>query len=191
MSLTRSFLKSLGLTDDQTSAVIEAHSETVTALNTKYSNLETGFHELETRFNTVKSEADKLPTVQKELDDLKKSDFKGKFEAEQSAHNALRESVSREKARAAKEKAARAYYQEKNIRDSNLAIAMRGTDIDALQLDDSGNLADTAALDALVEGDFKPLTSARRTVSSGGNLTARSDQTPSINDTMNRLLRGA
>ena len=183
MSLSRSFLKSLGLSEDQTSAVIDAHSETVTALNQKYSDLET-------RYNSAKESADRLPTVQKELDELKKSDFKSKFEAEQSAHNALKESVSREKTRAAKEKAARAYYEGKNIRDSNLTIAMRGTDLDALQLDESGNLADTAVLDALVEGDFKPLTAARRTVSSGGNLTARTDQTPSINDTMNRLLRG-
>ena len=35
MSLSRSFLKSLNLNDDQISAVIEAHSETVTCLNTK------------------------------------------------------------------------------------------------------------------------------------------------------------
>ncbi len=191
MSLTRSFLKSLSLNDDQISAVIDAHSETVTALNGKYSALETEYNDLKTRHKTVKADADRLPAVQQELDELKKSDFKSKFEAEQSAHNALRETVSREKACAAKEKAVRAYYEEKNIRGPSLAIAMRGTDLDALQLDESGALADTAALDALVEGDFKPLTSARRTVSSGGNLTARSDQTPSVNDTMNQLLRGA
>ena len=92
MSLTRSFLKSLNLNDDQISAVIEAHSETVTGLNSKYS-------ELETKYNGAKESADRLPEVQKELDELKKDDFKTKFEAEQSAHNALKESVSREKAR--------------------------------------------------------------------------------------------
>ena len=68
---------------------------------------------------------------------------------------------------------------------------MRGTDLDQLQLDESGNLADTAALDALVEGDFKPLvTTARRTVSSGGTLSGHAEQTPNPNETMNRLLRG-
>ena len=184
MSLSRSFLKSLGLSDDQMSAVIDAHSETVTALNNRYS-------ELEAKYSSAKESADRLPDVQKELDEMKKSDFKAKFEAEQSAHNALKESISREKARSAKEKAARAYYDGKNIRGHNLTIAMRGTDLDQLQLDESGNLADTAALDALVEGDFKPLvTTARRTVSSGGTLSGHAEQTPNPNETMNRLLRG-
>ena len=184
MSLSRSFLKSLGLNDDQISAVIDAHSETVTSLQGKYSDLET-------RYNAVKASADKLPNVQKELDELKKSDFKSLYESEQRAHKALKESVSREQARAAKEKAARAYYEGKNIKGNNLAIAMRGTDLDQLQLDDSGKLADTAALDALVEGDFKPLVaSARRTVSSGGTLSGHAEQTQNENTTMNRLIRG-
>ena len=183
MSLSRSFLKTLGLNDDQISAVIDAHGETVTALNTKYS-------ELEAKYNSAKESADKLPNVQKELDDLKKSDFKSKFEAEQSAHNALKETISREKAHTAKEKAVRAYYEGKNIKGNNLTIAMRGTDLDRLQLDDSGNLADTAALDALVEGDFQPLVTTRRTVSSGGTLAGHAEQNPTPNDTMNRILRG-
>ena len=184
MSVSRTDLKLIGLNDDQIESVIAAHSETVSALKQKYS-------ELEAKYNSAKESADQLPGVQKELDDLKQSDFKSKFEAEQSAHNALKESVSREKAHAAKEKAVRAYYEEKNIKGNNLTIAMRGTDLDRLQLDDSGHLADTAALDALVDGDFKPLvTTARRTVSSGGTLAGHAEQTQNPNETMNRILRG-
>ena len=184
MSLSRTDLKLIGLNDDQIESVIAAHSETVSALKQKYS-------ELEARYSSVKENADRLPAVQKELDELKKSDFKAKYEAEQSAHNALKESLSREKARAAKETAVKAYYEGKNIKGNNLTIAMRGTDLDRLQLDDSGNLADTAALDVLVDGDFKPLvTTARRTVSSGGTLAGHAEQTQTTNDTMNRILRG-
>ena len=184
MSVSRTDLKLIGLNDDQIESVIAAHSETVSALKQKYS-------ELEAKYNSAKESADQLPGVQKELDELKKSDFKSKYEAEQSAHNALKESVSREKARTAKEKAVRAYYEGKNIKGNNLTIAMRGTDLDRLQLDDSGNLADTAALDVLVDGDFKPLvTTARRTVSSGGTLAGHAEQTQTTNDTMNRILRG-
>ena len=177
MSLSRSFLKSLGLNEDQTSAVIDAHSETVTALQSKYA-------ELETKYNSAKESADRLPAVQKELDDLRKEDYKGKYDN-------LFASVEKGKARAAKETAVKAYYEGKNIRGQNLTIAMRGTDFDALQLDESGNLADTAALDALVDGDFRPLvTSARRTVSSGGTLSGRTEQTQNSSDVMNRLFRG-
>ena len=177
MSLSRTDLKLIGLNDDQIESVIAAHSETVSALKQKYS-------ELEARYSSVKENADRLPAVQKELDDLRKEDYKGKYDN-------LFASVEKGKARAAKETAVKAYYEGKNIRGQNLTIAMRGTDLDALQLDDSGNLADTAALDALVDGDFRPLvTSARRTVSSGGTLSGRTEQTQNSSDVMNRLFRG-
>ena len=177
MSLSRTDLKLIGLNDDQIESVIAAHSETVSALKQKYS-------ELEARYSSVKENADRLPSVQKELDDLRKEDYKGKYDN-------LFASVEKGKARAAKETAVKAYYEGKNIRGQNLTIAMRGTDFDALQLDDSGHLADTAALDALVDGDFRPLvTSARRTVSSGGTLSGRTEQTQNSNDVMNRLFRG-
>ena len=45
MALTRSFLKSLGLDEDKIESVIEAHSETVSALNQKYSELETRYND--------------------------------------------------------------------------------------------------------------------------------------------------
>ena len=177
MSLSRTDLKLIGLNDDQIESVIAAHSETVSALKQKYS-------ELEARYSSVKENADRLPSVQKELDDLRKEDYKGKYDN-------LFASVEKGKARAAKETAVKAYYEGKNIRGQNLTIAMRGTDLDALQLDESGNLADTAALDALVDGDFRPLvTSARRTVSSGGTLSGRTEQTQNTNDVMNKLFRG-
>ena len=177
MSLSRTDLKLIGLNDDQIESVIAAHSETVSALKQKYS-------ELEAKYSTAKENADRLPAVQKELDDLRKEDYKGKYDN-------LFASVEKGKARAAKETAVKAYYEGKNIRGQNLTIAMRGTDFDALQLDESGNLADTAALDALVDGDFRPLvTSARRTVSSGGTLSGRTEQTQNSSDVMNRLFRG-
>ena len=177
MSLSRTDLKLIGLNDDQIESVIAAHSETVSALKQKYS-------ELEAKYSSVKENADRLPSVQKELDDLRKEDYKGKYDN-------LFASVEKGKARAAKETAVKAYYEGKNIRGQNLTIAMRGTDFDALQLDESGNLADTASLDALVDGDFRPLvTSARRTVSSGGTLSGRTEQTQNTNDVMNKLFRG-
>ncbi|MBQ9664031.1 MAG: hypothetical protein IJV40_12850 [Oscillospiraceae bacterium] len=184
LALSRSFLKTLGLSEDQVSAVIDAHSETVTALTRKVSDLES-------RCSDMAEKAGRLPELQKELDDLKKDDFKSRYEAEKSAHDALKETVSRKEARVAKEKALRAYYEGKNIRGGNLSIAMRATDLDSLQLDDSGRLSDTKILDDLVAGDFKPLvTTAQRTVSSGGSLENHQRTETSLNESMNRLLRG-
>ena len=186
MSLTRSYLKSLGLDEEKISSVIEAHSETVSALNQRYS-------ELEARYNDAKQSADQLPELQKELETMKKEDFRTKYESEKSAHEALRESLAKKESRAACEKAVRAYYIGKSIRGDNLTIAMRGTPLDDIKLGEDGTIADTAPLDALVKGDFKPLiqTDQPRTVASGGSLASHGappDATPS--NLMNTLIRG-
>ena len=187
MSLTRSFLKSLGLDEEKISSVIEAHGETVAALNQRYS-------ELEARYRDAKQGADRLPELQRELEALKKEDFRAKYESEKSAHDALKESLARREARAACEKAVRAYYLGKSIRGDNLAIAMRGTPLDDIRLSEDGTIADTAPLDALVKGDFKPLIQTeepRRTVASGGSLAARGTQPePTPSSVMNSLIRG-
>ena len=175
--LSRSFLKSLSLTEDQISAIIEAHTDVTSGLIADR--------------DRYKADAERLPALRQELDELKKSDFKSQFEAEKTAHDALKESVARKEAHAAREKAARTYYEQKHVPDHSIAIALRATDLDSLNLDDQGRLADTAALDELLAGDLKPLVTAeRRTVSSGGSLSSRTEPQPSLNETMNRLLRG-
>ena len=187
MSLTRSFLKSLGLDEEKIASVIEAHSETVTGLNGRYADLENKFNELNQRYSAAKADAEKLPGVLKELEALKKEDYKGKYEE-------LFSAVEKSKARAAKEAAVRAWYEGKNIRGAGLTIAMRGTPLDDIELGEDGAIADTRVLDKLVEGDFKPLIRAeepRRTVASGGSLAphgAPPEQTPS--NLMNSLIRG-
>ena len=187
MSLTRAYLKSLGLDEEKIASVIEAHSETVSALNQRYS-------ELEARYNDAKQSADQLPELQKELETMKKEDFRTKYESEKSAHEALRESLARKESRAACEKAVRAYYIGKSIKGDNLTIAMRGTPLDDIKLGEDGTIADTKVLDRLVEGDCKPLVRAeepRRTVASGGSLAphgAPPEQTSS--SVMNSLIRG-
>ena len=58
MALTRNFLKSMGLNDEQISAVIESHAETVDALKEQR--------------DAYKDDAEKLAAVTKERDSLKK-----------------------------------------------------------------------------------------------------------------------
>ena len=57
MALTRKLLKGMGLTDEQVDTIIEAHTDTVDGLKEQV--------------KTYKADAEKLPNVQKELDDLK------------------------------------------------------------------------------------------------------------------------
>lgn len=149
MSITRKMLKGMGLTEDQQDTILEAHTETV--------------NEIKAERDRLKSDAEKLPTVQKELDDLKAAGdggYKEKYETEHKNFNDFKASITAKETKAAKEKAVKAYYESKNITGDNLAIAMRGSgaEIDGVELD-GDKIKDTAALDALVSGAFAKLVS--------------------------------
>ena len=70
-----------------------------------------------------------------------------------------KKSVTAKETKAAKEAAARAYYESKGITGKALDIALRGSgaEIEGLELSEDGKIKDTKALDALVAGDFSGL----------------------------------
>ena len=147
MALTRKSLKAMGLTDEQVDSIIEMHSETVDGLKEQV--------------NTYKADAEKLPNVQKELDDLKAmgdGGYKEKYEKEHKAFEDYKADVTAKESKAAKEKAVRAYFESKNITGSNLDLAMRGCgeEMAALVMD-GDKIKDTTSLDALIDGAYKPL----------------------------------
>ena len=149
MALTRKLLKGMGLTDEQVDTIIEAHTDTVDGLKADV-----------TRY---KDDAEKLPGVQKQLDDLKAAGdggYKEKYEKEHSAFEAFKTDITAKESKAAKEKAVRAYFESKNITGANLDLAMRGCgeEMSALELDGK-KIKDTKSLDALVDGTYKSLVS--------------------------------
>lgn len=148
MALTRKLLKGMGLTDEQIDTIIEAHTDTVNGLKDQIS--------------TYKADAEKLPGVQKELDDLKKdssgNDYKAKYEKEKKDFQEYKDGVAAKESAAAKEKAARAYFQGKGIPAESMALVIRGAkaEIDGLELDGE-KIKDASALDSLLDGDYKGL----------------------------------
>ena len=147
MALTRKLLKGMGLTDEQVDTIIEAHTDTVDGLKSDISK--------------YKADAEKLPNVQKELDDLKaKGDdgWKDKHDKVKKDFDDYKNGVESEKSKAAKEKAARAYFEGKNIIGKSLELAMRASaaEIAGLELDGE-KIKDTAVLDGLVAGDLAAL----------------------------------
>lgn len=153
MALTRKLLKGMGLTDEQVDTIIEAHTDTVDGLKADVSK--------------YKADAEKLPGVQKELDDLKAEGdggYKEKYEKEHSAFEAFKTDITAKESKAAKEKAVRAYFESKNITGANLDLAMRGCgeEMAALEMDGE-KIKDTKILDALVDGTYKGLVSTTQT----------------------------
>lgn len=153
MALTRRALKAMGIEEEKIDEIISMHTDTVDGLKADISR--------------YKADAEKLPDVQKQLDEFKAAGddgYKEKYEKEHSAFETYKADVTAKEAKAAKEKAVRAYFEGKNITGANLELAMRGCgeEMAAIELD-GDKIKDTKSLDALVAGTYKGLVSTSRT----------------------------
>lgn len=147
MALTRKALKAMGLTEEQVDSVVEMHTETVDGLKAD--------------IGKYKADAEKLPGVQKELEDLKaKGDggYKEKYEKEHKNFEDYKSGVEAKQTRAVKEKAVMEHLKSKGVQEANLKLAMRSlsAEIDAAELDGE-KLKDVSAFDSLLDGDLKGL----------------------------------
>jgi len=145
MALTRSMLKGMQLTDEQVSAIIDAHTETVNALKEQRDDFKRQRDEL-------KETADKLPTVQKELDDLKNGeDFKAKWQQAVKDLNDYKTDVAN-KEKLAKVKAAyKNLLTEKKVGDKYIDSVMGVTDYSGMALDADGKLTNVDTLGSEIE----------------------------------------
>ncbi len=145
MALTRKMLEALGVEDKAIEQIIEAHAETVKGLKDKLEEAE--------------KKAETADELQKEVDSLKKGDYKAKYEKEHSEYEAYKKEMTDKETRTAKEAAAKAYFEGKNITGKNLEIAMRGAkdEVLGLELDANGKIKDSKALDELVSGTYAGL----------------------------------
>ena len=124
MALKRSFLKSMGLTDEQINAIIEAHTETVDGLK---ADLE-----------KYKGDAEKLPTVQKELDDLKAAGdggYKEKYENEKKAFEDFKQAQTEKETKQAKVAAYTAFLKSVGVSEKRIPSIIKVTDLNTVELE--------------------------------------------------------
>ena len=147
MAITRKLLKGMGLTDEQQDTIIEAHTDTVNGLKADVER--------------YKADAEKLPAVQKELDEIKgKGDdgYKEKYEAEHKAFEDYKTSVAAEKATAAKEQALETALKKVGIADKRLQSVARLCKgdglLDKLELDEKGAIKDSAKLETSLKESY-------------------------------------
>lgn len=147
MALTRKGLLAAGLTENQVDFVLEGHTETVDGLKEER--------------DRYKADAEKLPGVQKELDDLKgKGDdgYKAKYESEHKAFEDYKTSVAAEKTTAAKEKALETALKKVGIADKRLQSVARLCKgdglLEKLELDDKGAIKDSDKLEASLKESY-------------------------------------
>ena len=157
MAITRKLLKGMGLTEEQQDTIIEAYTDTVNGLKADV--------------DRYKADAEKLPGVQKELDDLKgKGDdgYKAKYESEHQAFEDYKTSVAAEKTTAAKEKALETALKKVGIADKRLQSVARLCKgdglLDKLELDEKGAIKDSDKLETSLKesyGDYIVKTSTK------------------------------
>lgn len=129
MALTRSFLKGMGLTEEQVSAIVEAHAETVDVFKTKQAELQKQLDE------AVENSKNKGSDEYKEKYEKEHSDFEAyKLEQEKQAEVSKKKDAYADLLR-------KAGIKEKAI---NQIIAL--TNVDDFKLDKEGNLNDSENL---------------------------------------------
>lgn len=149
--MKRDFLKNLGIEDSVIDQILDENSRDIGREKQK----------AETTKADLSDAQGKLAAAQEEITALKKQDSAGwqkKAGDWEKMYNDLVSANTAKEAKAAKESAARAYYESKGITGKALDIAMRGSsaEIESLELKD-GKIQDAAALDALINGDFSGL----------------------------------
>lgn len=147
MAITRKLLKGMGLTDEQQDTIIEAHTDTVNGLKADVER--------------YKADAEKLPAVQNELDEIKgkgEVGYKEKYEAEHKAFETYKKAVDTEKATAAKEKAVEAVLKKIGVSEKRLQsvakLAKADGLLDALELDEDGAVKDADKLEKSLKDGY-------------------------------------
>lgn len=145
MSLTRKALAAMGIEGDKVDQIIIMHSETVNALKDQISE--------------YKTQAEQLPKISQELDELKKSsadpdEYKVKYESEKKAFEDFKKNIEIEKANSIKDKLYRQLLSENHVKSNKIDLIMRTVNLDKLELD-GDKLKDSADLNKAILNDWQ------------------------------------
>jgi hypothetical protein len=121
----------MGLTDEQVNGIIEAHTETVDGLKAQVAR--------------YKADAEKLPGVQKDLDDLRANngdDYKAKYEKEKGDFAAYKADVEKAESIRAKEAKLRKIAKDAGLSEKGIEKAVKYANWDKIELDENGEIKD-------------------------------------------------
>lgn len=148
MALTRKMLKAMGIEDEKIDQIIEAHTETTDALKADR--------------DKYKVDAEKLPSVQKELDEAKeelgkKSDdpYKEKYEKEHKEYTEYKKGIEAEQEKAKKVEAYKALLKKAGVGEKHLELILEGTKFDDMKLTDDGKIEDADEREKNIKEKYK------------------------------------
>ena len=136
MAMTRKFLKAMGIEDEKIEQIIEAHTETVNALKEER--------------DAFKADAEKLPSVQKELNELKEATknggeetvLKSEYDKIKKEYDDYKADISAKETKSAKEHAYRELLKAAGISEKRIDAVLKVSNIDGIELDKDGKIKD-------------------------------------------------
>lgn len=155
MALTRSFLRGMGLTEEQVSAIIEAHTESTDALKEQRDN--------------YKSDAEALKEAKKEIENLKaqasdndSDEWQEKYESERKAFEKYKTDQAEAKLKADKEEAYKSLLKDVGIPDNRINSILKITDLKDIEVKE-GKITDADAIRESVKEEWKDFIVSQRT----------------------------
>lgn len=182
MALTRAMLKGMQLTEEQVSAIIEEHSNTVQGLKDE--------------IKKYKADAEKLPEVQKELDKLKEgdgNDWEKKYNDEHTAFEDYKKQVADREAIAKVRGAYRKLLVENGVGEKHIDAVLRVTDFSNVKIDKEGKLENADKLAESIKSEWAGFITTTGTKGApvdnppgGSKATMTKDEIMKIKDTSER-----
>lgn len=192
MSLTRKALSAMGIEEAQIDQIIEMHTGVV--------------NEIKEERDALKSNADKLPAVQKELDELKKEvakqgeedPYKLKYDALKEDFDAYKKDVEKKETTAKKETAYKQILKDAGVSEKriNSVLKVSKSAIEAMELDDEGKAKDAEKLvkdvkeewaDFIVTEHTQGASTSTPPQSTGGKKYSTKEEIMAITDKSARL----
>ena len=145
MSLTRKFLSALGIEEAKIDEIITAHADTVNALKEQRDG--------------YKADADKLPTVQRELDDLKASQsgddpYKEKYENKAREFDEYKKSVEAKELKRSKSAAYKQVLKELKASHVDSILKASQSELEKIELDENGKIKDVDKLKESIKKEW-------------------------------------
>lgn len=179
MSLTRRMLKAMGIEEEKIEQIIEAHTETVSALKDER--------------DSYKEDAEKLADVQKELNTAKEkiakhgdgeTVSKTEFDELKKEYEDYKKDITAKETRTAKVNAFRELLKAAGVSDKRFDTVIKVSDIDGLELDKDGKIKDADKITENIKtewADFIPTTTvvgantANPPATTGGSFKTRAE----------------
>ena len=147
MALTRKMLKAMGIEEEKIEQIIEEHAETVNALKQQR--------------DQYKVDAEKLPGVQKELDEYKEAaekdgenPYKAKYEETQQKFDDYKAEVTARETKAKKTAAYRKLLKDAKVSEKRLDSILKLSPVDDIELDDKGEIKDAENIKKKIEEEW-------------------------------------